>query len=150
MNQGLESYFKWASVFIFSSIVLFFVYKALNRDNSTTNILKVFKGVQAEGFEADAKGVVLLPPDLRSTSCNGNAYVTRQGNLLMVFIPVWFGKGGNVEGYLACSESLNQKTVNINYPQLINSGYSYGVGLNEVFINKHFRNHIYYIYNDLS
>ena len=89
---------------------------------------RIFEIVERGQLIPDVKGVIFPPANLASVSCDGKAYVTRRGNLLMVFLPTWFGKASNVQGALMCNRTLTtddvdsdaysgETTIKILYPQ---------------------------------
>ncbi|BCM91811.1 hypothetical protein IAD21_03687 [Abditibacteriota bacterium] len=124
---------------------------------------KIFSAVLNRKLKPDSSGAILLPKMLRFASRDGQAYITKQDTLTMVFFPSWSGKGSNIRGTLICSRALTPEdllterpcyeppqAIEINYPHLLSFYGPYGIGLNVVFIEKKLSGNSYSVFNDLS
>lgn len=120
---------------------------------------RIMERVEQGTLRPDEAGVVLLPAKLSLASCNGKAYVLRRGELLLVFVPVWFGKGGNVQGNLICNRPLTdadmdlgyagEPCIGVLYPCLL-FDMSHGLGIYDVYIGKRWGTKGYFVFNSLS
>ncbi len=75
----------------------------------------VFEQVQRGELVPDATGRIALTGTQASLTRDGNIYVTRKGDLLMVLFPTWRGRGADVRGYLWCNRSLKAADVEKDY-----------------------------------
>ncbi|RYG71070.1 hypothetical protein EON80_05925 [bacterium] len=82
----------------------------LRRSALNSLLPSIEKGI----LKPDSKGVIQLPFRLAWLSPNGKAYLTRRGDLQMVFLPTelgfhTFGKSFPTRGRLICSRPLTEK-----------------------------------------
>ena len=84
---------------------------------STRTAARVARAVVSGGIYEDRRGVYRLPPGWGGLTVDGNAYVTRKSDgLVLIMFPTWRGKGGECVGYLYSSRPITERDIHRGDP----------------------------------